>query len=161
MRMLEKLLYLLYPFRNRKIYNNFFSVLRSLTDVLNSLQGFFIFIIFIANRTKRKHLKRKFPLLFKMAQRLRGTAQQCCCQDNEVTCISPVRSFTSQISRKLSSSSIVSSLSTLNTSLKFGVSSVSVSLSDDEKLKKPSVFEPQCGVITLSHSTLHGGDAQC
>lgn len=139
----------------------------SATDILNSLQGFFIFVIFVANRSKRKHLKRKFPLPFKMARRLGESVRQCCCQGSEVACLSPVSSFTSQISRKLSSSSVVSNLSTLSTSLKFSMSSVSVTLSDDENVKRPSVFEPECGVTTLSHSSLPGvslresGDTQC
>lgn len=124
--------------------------------MLNSLQGVFIFVLFTTNRTKRKHLKRKFLLLFKMAYYFRGTAQKCCCQGSEVTCTLPVSSFTSQISRNLSSSSGVSSLSTHNTSLNFGVSSISLCFSDDEDVKKP-----QCGVITLSHSALHGNDVQC
>lgn len=148
-----------------------YSIHRSATDMLNSLQGFFIFVIFVANRSKRKHLKRKFPLPFKMARRLGESVRQCCCQGSEAACLSPASSLTSQISRKLSSSSVISNLSTLSstlsTSLKFSMSSVSVTLSDDESIKKPSVFEPQCGVITLSHSLLPGvslhesGDTQC
>ncbi|XP_050694667.1 uncharacterized protein LOC126984708 isoform X4 [Eriocheir sinensis] len=38
------------------------------TDLLNSLQGFFVFFIFVARyRCKRNRLKKKFPLCFKMA----------------------------------------------------------------------------------------------
>ncbi|XP_042878725.1 uncharacterized protein LOC122257495 [Penaeus japonicus] len=37
----------------------------ALTDVINTLQGFFIFVIFIQDRDKRQHLKEKFPSLFR------------------------------------------------------------------------------------------------
>lgn len=124
------------------------------TDLLNTLQGFFIFFIFLANRSKRKHLKKKFPLIFKIAHHLRSAIRQCCCPGGKEVCLAPLSSFTSQVSRKLSSSSVVSNLSTLTSSLKFSSSSFSVTLPDNLDTKRPSVFEPDAGITVLSHSSL-------
>ncbi|KAG0715129.1 hypothetical protein GWK47_012664 [Chionoecetes opilio] len=78
----------------------------AVTDLLNSLQGVFIFFIFVVTRSKRKHLKKKFPLLFKIARQLCTAVGDCCCQGGQQSCLAPLNSFTSQVSRKLSDSSI-------------------------------------------------------
>ncbi|XP_068232365.1 probable G-protein coupled receptor Mth-like 1 [Palaemon carinicauda] len=39
------------------------------TDILNALQGLFIFIIIMANSNKRKLIKKRFPLPFRLARR--------------------------------------------------------------------------------------------
>ncbi|KAK8393856.1 hypothetical protein O3P69_006881 [Scylla paramamosain] len=55
------------------------------TDTLNTLQGFFIFVIFLANRSKRKHLKKKFPLLFECHGDLPGSTRQLHIQSQQET----------------------------------------------------------------------------
>ena len=127
---------------------------RAITDLLNTLQGFFIFFIFITNRSKREHLERKFPMFFKIVHYLRKRLGQCCCLGDKVACLVPFSSFSSQASRKLSSSSVVSNLSTLSTSLNFSTSSFSVTLPNDDNTRRPSVFEHDNGIIVLSHSSL-------
>lgn len=127
------------------------------TDTLNTLQGFFLFVIFLANRSKRKHLKKKFPLLFKFGNQIRKVLCHCCCcccPGAKETCLAPLGSFTSQVSRKLSSSSLVSNLSTLSTSLKFSKSSFSMDLPDDLNTKRPSALEHDSGITILSHSAI-------
>ncbi|XP_045114800.1 uncharacterized protein LOC123506620 isoform X2 [Portunus trituberculatus] len=157
---------------NEQIHRRRDYISEALTDTLNTLQGFFLFIIFIANRSKRKHLKKKFPLVFKFWNQIRKVLRHCCCwccPDAKETCLAPLGSLTSQVSRKLSSSSIVSNLSTLSTSLRFSKSSFSMDLGDDLNTKIPSVLEHNGGITTLSHSpigvntvSLHDNtDTQC
>lgn len=52
----------------------------ALMDLLNSLQGVFIFVFFVANRRKRKYLKKKIPLPFNIAHDLRNALRRCCCR---------------------------------------------------------------------------------
>ncbi|MPC17545.1 hypothetical protein E2C01_010406 [Portunus trituberculatus] len=109
------------------------------------------------SESKRKHLKKKFPLVFKFWNQIRKVLRHCCCwccPDAKETCLAPLGSLTSQVSRKLSSSSIVSNLSTLSTSLRFSKSSFSMDLGDDLNTKIPSVLEHNGGITTLSHSPI-------
>ncbi|KAG0721459.1 hypothetical protein GWK47_046441 [Chionoecetes opilio] len=137
----------------------------TVTELLNSLQGVLIFCIFVANRSRRKHMKKKFPLPFKIARQLCTAVGDCCCQGGQQTCLAPLNSFTSQVSRKLSNSSVVSYLSTLTSSLKFSTS-FSVSLPDNHDTKRPSVFEPDGGITVLSLKNnsvppYENGNSQC
>ncbi|MPC17547.1 putative G-protein coupled receptor Mth-like 1 [Portunus trituberculatus] len=125
----------------------------ALTDTVNTLQGFFVFVIFIANRGKHKHLKKKFPLVFKFWNQIRKVFRHCCCwccPDAKETCLAPLSSLTSQVSKKLSSSSIQSSLLTLS-SLKFSKFSLSIANQGDLDSQSPSALEHDGG-ITISHS---------
>ncbi|XP_063871137.1 probable G-protein coupled receptor Mth-like 1 isoform X2 [Scylla paramamosain] len=110
------------------------------TDTLNTLQGFFIFVIFIANRSKRKHLKKKFPLIFKFANRIRNVIRQCCCccTGEQKTCLAQFDSF----KRTLLSSFIAS---------KFSRSSLSMDIPDNHTMK-PAALEYD-DITTLSHSS--------
>lgn len=147
------------------------SELWALTDVLNTLQGVFIFVIFVANRSKRRHLKQRFPELAAAAKRLQAMFQKMksfiLCKDINVASLFPVSFMTSQISRKLSSSSVVSSLSTLSVKLSSNSSSFHVTTpTEHETTKSPSVREAEDGIIILSHSQLGsssstGDDTAC
>lgn len=44
----------------------------ALTDILNSLQGFFIFVIFLSNRRNRKTLKKRHPRLFSVFEPIKN-----------------------------------------------------------------------------------------
>lgn len=133
---------------------------RALTDVLNCLQGFFVFVIFVANRNKRKHLKEKFVLPFKAASKLAGVLRKVknalLCQD--AFSISPVSNITSRVTRKISGTSIISSLSTLSTSFKprSTTSFYVTSPSEEHQVRRSSASgdESETGVVILSHSSL-------
>lgn len=138
-----------------------FYVSRALTDVLNTLQGFFIFVIFVANRSKRRHLKERFPELFMVAKQLKVTFQKVksfvLCKN--VMSIFPVNIITSQVSRKLSSSSVVSSLTT-SLKLTSTSSSFHVTSPGEHETKRCSpVRESENGIITLSHSQLYSSSS--
>ncbi|MPC42709.1 hypothetical protein E2C01_036337 [Portunus trituberculatus] len=132
----------------------------ALTDTLNTLQGFFLFVIFIANRSKRKRLKKKFPLVFKFWDQIGKVLRHCCCwwyPGAKESCLAPLGNLTSQFGRTLSSSFIVSNVSTPSTFLRFSKYSFSMDLPDDGS------------ITTLSHSStvvnsasLHDNtDTQC
>ncbi|XP_045114085.1 probable G-protein coupled receptor Mth-like 1 isoform X2 [Portunus trituberculatus] len=132
----------------------------ALTDTLNTLQGFFLFVIFIANRSKRKRLKKKFPLVFKFWDQIGKVLRHWCCwwyPGAKESCLAPLGNLTSQFGRTLSSSFIVSNVSTPSTFLRFSKYSFSMDLPDDGS------------ITTLSHSStvvnsasLHDNtDTQC
>ncbi|XP_064106419.1 probable G-protein coupled receptor Mth-like 4 isoform X2 [Macrobrachium nipponense] len=45
----------------------------ALTDILNALQGLFIFIILLTSQSKRRMIEERFPLPFRLARRCLGT----------------------------------------------------------------------------------------
>ncbi|KAK3872656.1 hypothetical protein Pcinc_022268 [Petrolisthes cinctipes] len=131
------------------------------TDILNTLQGFFVFIIFVANRSKRKHLKKKFPTVFvgvkivtSVLVKIKGAFMFT---DSKGKAVSPINLLTSSIGRKISTTSLMSNISTLSTSLTVNSSSSSFYLSSFERSdpKRSSSFsDSDEGIITLSHSSL-------
>lgn len=131
----------------------------AVTDILNTLQGFIILLIFLANKSKRKHLKKKYPGPFVAANHLKMFFKKCgsflFCSNENSRLPSQVCSINSKVSRKISTSSIVSSISTLTSTLKSTSSSFHVTSPDKSDPKRhPSVSESEDGILTLSHSPL-------
>ncbi|XP_068236887.1 uncharacterized protein [Palaemon carinicauda] len=129
----------------------------ALTDTLNSLQGFFLFIILLSNRNKRKHLKKKFPRLFLWLENSKTfpAKMKKWLQNSVNRTISPMSSLTSSISSQFWNSSVFRTITTSvrssnppsSSSSSFYVqSSVSFDNTDD-------------GVIGLSNSSLPGSDS--
>ncbi|KAK3868173.1 hypothetical protein Pcinc_026416 [Petrolisthes cinctipes] len=142
-------------------------VMWAATDILNTLQGFFVFIIFVANRSKRKHLKKKFPTVFvgvkivtSVLVKMKGAFMFTDSNGKEV---SPINLLTSSIGRKISTTSLLSNISTLSTSLTVKTStssSFSISSFERSNNKRSSSFsDPDDGIITLSHTTLTPNDS--
>ncbi|KAK4303711.1 hypothetical protein Pmani_024302 [Petrolisthes manimaculis] len=131
------------------------------TDILNTLQGFFVFIIFVANRSKRKHLKKKFPTVFvgvkivtSVLVKIKGAFMFT---DSKGKAVSPINLLTSSFGRKISTTSLISNISTLSTSLTVNSSSSSFYLSSFERSdpkRSSSISDSDDGIITLSHSSL-------
>ncbi|XP_069958613.1 probable G-protein coupled receptor Mth-like 11 isoform X2 [Cherax quadricarinatus] len=131
----------------------------TVTDIMNTLQGFFIFVIFLANASKRKQLKKKYPGLFVAANHLKVAFQKLksyvLCRHGGGVVLSHVRAITSQVGRKISDSSTVSNISTLTSSVNISSDSSSrVVSSDDPNRKLSSLIESEEDIVTLSHSAL-------
>nr|XP_053653360.1 probable G-protein coupled receptor Mth-like 1 [Cherax quadricarinatus] len=132
----------------------------AVTDIMNTLQGFFIFLIFLANASKRKHLKNKYPGLFVVVKHFKLIFQKTksfiCGNDDSDVVLCHVSGITSQVSRKISGSSIVSNISTLTSSLNMSSdSSFHVTSSAKSNRKRPpSVSETENGIVVISHSSL-------
>ncbi|KAK4297995.1 hypothetical protein Pmani_029618 [Petrolisthes manimaculis] len=142
-------------------------VMWAATDILNTLQGFFVFIIFVANRSKRKHLKKKFPTVFvgvkivtSVLIKIKGAFMLIDSNGKEV---SPINLLTSTIGRKISTTSLMSNISTLSTTLTVKTSSsssFSLSSSERSNTKRSSSFsDSDDGIITVSHTTLTPSDS--
>ncbi|XP_042230320.1 probable G-protein coupled receptor Mth-like 1 isoform X2 [Homarus americanus] len=135
-------------------------IAEAVTDVLNTLQGFFIMVIFLANKSKRRQLKKKYPGIFVAAKQLflvlQKVASFIMCKNINGRSFSSDNCITSQVSRKLSTSSIVSNFSTLTSSLKHSsASSFHVtSIVRNGTKRSSSVNETENGIITISHSPL-------
>ncbi|XP_068236929.1 uncharacterized protein [Palaemon carinicauda] len=127
----------------------------ALTDTLNSLQGFFLFIILLSNSNKRKHLKKFLRLFLWLEKSNTFPANMKKWLQNSVNCtISPMSSLTSSISSQFSNSSIFRTISTSVRSSNTPSSSSSFYVQSFE-----SFDNPDDGVIDLSHSSLPGSDS--
>nr|XP_027233461.1 uncharacterized protein LOC113824897 [Penaeus vannamei] len=129
----------------------------ALTDIFNTLQGFFIFVIFMQDRQKRQHLKEKFPNLFRIFKNIILTFGKLKhflgCSPCSVGTFSPY-TYISTLNRKLSSSSIVSNISTLSSSIKISSSSVFNVGSDKSSPQRSESFDSDNGIVTLSHTPI-------
>ncbi|XP_037779957.1 uncharacterized protein LOC119576371 [Penaeus monodon] len=129
----------------------------ALTDIFNTLQGFFIFVIFMQDRQKRQHLKEKFPNLFRIFKNIFLTFSKLKhflkCSPCSAGTFSPY-TYISTLNRKLSSSSIVSNLSTLSSSIKITSTSVFKVDSDRRSPQRSESFDSDNGIITLSHTPI-------
>ncbi|XP_066983526.1 uncharacterized protein [Macrobrachium rosenbergii] len=135
----------------------------ALTDTLNCLQGFFLFIILLSNSNKRKHLEERYPRIFAWITKSTRfpTVVKRWLQNGIKVSLSPVSSFTSSISRQLSNSTVLSALtssikSPTPSSTSFKLSSSSPS---SEVQSSVSLDDPEKGVIVLSHSSLQSLDS--
>ncbi|XP_068220822.1 uncharacterized protein [Palaemon carinicauda] len=132
----------------------------ALTDTLNSLQGFFLFIILLSNSNKLKHLEEKYPRLFKWirkSNRLPANMKKWLQKSINRT-ISPMSSFTSNISSQFTNSTVIKTLTTSIRSHNPSAASFKLS-SPSEVQSSVSVDNPNEGIIVLSHSTLPGSDS--
>lgn len=125
------------------------------TDTINALQGFFIFVIFLSNRNKRKILKKKYPRLYKTVSEFLNIPQvlkKCFCGGSS-TSLSHVTSLSSSVSRKISSSTLISNFA--STFRSYSSSTFSVNGSDTRTPRRSvSMDETLSGVVTLSHTSL-------
>ncbi|XP_068230172.1 uncharacterized protein [Palaemon carinicauda] len=134
------------------------SELRALTETLNSLQGFFLFIILLSNSNKRKHLKMKFLRLFLWLENSKTfpANMKKWLQNSVNRIISPMSSLTSSISSQFSNSSV---FRTITTSVRSSNTPSSSSSSSFYVQSSVSFDNPDDGVICLSHSSLPGSDS--
>ncbi|XP_042878724.1 uncharacterized protein LOC122257493 [Penaeus japonicus] len=119
------------------------------TDVINTLQGFFIFVIFMQDRDKRQHLKEKFPNLFRIFKNIFLTLSKV---KNLLKC--GPRTYTSTLNRELSSSNLSTLFSTIN------IISTSIFKIDSNNRSPQRSFSlgNDDGIITISHTpTSHTG----
>lgn len=124
----------------------------ALTDILNNLQGFFIFVIFMANRSKRRHISEKFPKLSKAGNRLKSAFQKI---KSAIPCgDATLGRMVTRVNGVISASSFVSNLSTMSTRLPSTSSSFNVNSTKDKARRSSSGNESEDGVVTLSHSQL-------
>ncbi|XP_063604664.1 uncharacterized protein LOC134780107 [Penaeus indicus] len=127
---------------------------RALTNILNTLQGFFMFVIFLHDRQKRQHLKEKFPNLFRFFENIFSKLKHFLrCSSCSAKTFSPYTCI-STLNRKLSLSSIVTNLSTLLSSIKITSTSVFKVDSDRRSPQRSESFDSDNGIITLSHTPI-------
>ncbi|XP_037779956.1 LOW QUALITY PROTEIN: uncharacterized protein LOC119576370 [Penaeus monodon] len=125
----------------------------ALTDILNTLQGFFIFVVFMQDRQKRQHLKEKFPNLFKIFENFFSKLKHFFrCSPCSVGTFSPY-TYISTLNKKPSSSSIVSNLLTLISSIKTSITVFNVD-NGKRSPQRPESFGSDNDIITLSHTPI-------
>ncbi|XP_042867207.1 uncharacterized protein LOC122250019 [Penaeus japonicus] len=135
----------------------------ALTDIFNTLQGFFIFVIFMQDRYKRQHLKEKFPSLFRIFKNIFLTLSKVKnllkCGPCSAGTFSPY-TYISTLNRKLSSSSIVSNLSTLSSSIKITSTSIFKVDSNKRSPQRSVSLDDDNGIITISHTPISHTDSE-
>ncbi|XP_068226013.1 uncharacterized protein [Palaemon carinicauda] len=128
------------------------------TDTLNSLQGLFLFICFLLNRNKRKHLEKKFPRLFQWIRKFNPLPAYMKWLQNIVN--PTLYYLTSSISVQFLNSTAIGTLTTsiqslIPSSAPFKLSSSS---SSSEAQSYASLDNPDEGIVVLSQSSLRGTD---
>ncbi|XP_068236901.1 LOW QUALITY PROTEIN: uncharacterized protein [Palaemon carinicauda] len=130
--------------------------LRGLTETLNSLQGFFLFIILLLNSNKRKYLKKRFPRIFRWlekSQKCPSNTKKWLQNSVKNRTMSPMSSLTSSISSQFSNSLV---FRTITTSVRSSNPPCSSSSSSFYVQSFVSFDNPADGVIGPPHSSLPG-----
>ncbi|CAL4115372.1 unnamed protein product, partial [Meganyctiphanes norvegica] len=108
------------------------------TDMLNNLQGVFVCFVFLTNHNKRNLLKEKLPKLFQFSD---------ICVKNAKIARNSINTSTRKLSKKMSSASIISNMTSFSSFSKGSISSNSLF---NLKEGDASIDSPSIGIRSLS-----------
>ncbi|KAK7078593.1 hypothetical protein SK128_022810 [Halocaridina rubra] len=130
----------------------------AVTDTLNSLQGFFIFIIFLSNRNKRNILEKKFPGVFRFVRKIKLPAKLRQGLFGSLSSISPVNPIVSKVSKKLSNSTVITNI-TSSIESSSSASSLNVTYDYEQTTRSQSKSQSDVDIVALSHMPIK--DPKC